>query len=295
MSNPTEDELIANYAKPSPIAKELAPSTVYGISGKDGTLVVVDTDNHGQSPRRKTASSIVRDAASFCAYVNKHGNDYATEVWADTPSSTVIAVINSHQGDDLPGGWRDHRLTLSLEKTTAWKAWEQFDGKWFNQLDFADFVELRASDIHVPEPTYMLELAQHFQAKRSIDFESSSRINNGETHLVYSEKTTGAKAGEKGGLDIPDKLRLILKPYIGGPSYWVWARFRYRIDGGALALGYVLERPIEILEAAFVDIVEEIRSGKEATEAREATENTPSVLAAPGHPGITQPILYGKP
>lgn len=206
----------------------------------------------------------------------------------------MVAVIDAHEGAGASAGWEKHRLTLTLEKSKAWLAWAEYDGKWFEQLYFADFIEDRASDINSPTPTHMLELAQHFQAARSVNFESSERMSDGQTNLVYKEETT-AKAGAKGTIEIPDKLRLIIKPYIGGPTYWLWARFRYRLVGGAVKLGYVLERPTELLEAAFVDIVAEIRDGKPETAHVPATDEKPSVLASPGHPGIRQPIFYGKP
>lgn len=293
MSELNEAQTVAELAKATVAPTAVEPGKVLALVNDKGGVTITDTDSYAEHPRHKAASRIVTDAEAFCAYVHKHGSA-DTEVWADTPNSTVIAILDAHAGVDGEAGWEKHRLKLGLEKTKAWLAWEKFDGQLLTQLDFADFVELRASDISVPTPAHMLELAQHFQAKRSVDFETSQKIDNGETKLVYKETVAG-KAGQKGDVDIPEKLRLVLKPYVGGPTYWVWARFRYRLNDGQLVLGYVLERPTEILDAAFVDIVAEIREGKPATEFKEATEDTPSVLASPGHAGITQPIFYGRP
>lgn len=102
----------------------------------------------------------------------------------------------------------------------------------------------------------------------------------------FSE-TVAAKAGQKGSVTIPKQLKLALRPYIGGPRVWVIAHFRYRLSGGNLRLGFALERPENILETAFADIVSEIRDGH--TETRDGVD---TVI----HEGIGDvPIFYGKP
>jgi hypothetical protein len=105
---------------------------------------------------------------------------------------------------------------------------------------------------------------------------------DGQTQLLYKE-TVAARAGQRGDLEIPSVLRLALKPYIGGPTYAVLARFRYRLRGTALVLGYVLERPDLILESAFGDVVDSLREGQTQSESR------------PGYEAIAAPIFLGKP
>lgn len=299
MSEPTDNialsdaETIGDLAQQAIAPDGLEAGHIYAVADGHGRVKVIDTDDWAEHPRRTKAHRRVLDAASFCAYLAKHGTEHS-EVWANTPTSEVVAVIDAHEGADRPAGWGDHKLTLDLVKSPAWQAWEAMDGRLVDQVSFAEFIELRAIDVRVPDAAHMLELAQHFTAKRNVDFESSERLDNGQVQLAYKENTT-AKAGQKGNLEIPERLQLVLRPYVGGPSYFVWARFRYRLHGSNLQLGIVLERPQEILDAAFVDIVAEIRDGKSATSAAEASETQPSVLATPGHAGIAQPIFYGRP
>lgn len=107
----------------------------------------------------------------------------------------------------------------------------------------------------------------------------TERLDSGQVRLECKETVT-AKAGQKGHIDIPTELELLLRSYIGGPVYVVVARFRYRLRGSQLGLGIVLQRPQEILDAAFADIVTEIRDEKTVVH-----EGIPaSVPVYPGHP-----------
>jgi len=104
--------------------------------------------------------------------------------------------------------------------------------------------------------------------------------------LSYKETVT-AKAGQKGSIEIPKKIKLALRPYVGGPIYFIWANFRYRLDGANVRMGFKLERPENVLEAAFADIVTEIRDGR--TDKKDGTETRV-------HDGVGDvPIFNGKP
>lgn len=254
----TEAGDVAELAAVAATPHELEPGQIYGIRGADGVLHVTDTEAHANQPRRKRGTVTAADAASFVAYVKKHGLDQ-TEVWAHAPTSQLVAVINAHQGTTSDGfedraGWGDHRVRLGLVHTPAWVAWTGQDRKLLSQVDFAEHLEDRLADIVEPAAAEMLELAQTFSAKRSVDFESSRRLRTGETTLVYKEEDTAA-AGRKGDIAIPDTFTLALRPYEGGDPYRVTARLRYRIADGHLRLGYILDRPDEVLRAAFDDLV----------------------------------------
>lgn len=269
---------------------EHQPGEVLLVPKREGGVEILDTDAYAEHPRRAKAIRQVNDAESFNLYLAEHGTA-DSEVWADTKNSAVVAIIDAHA--DEPG-WEDHRLRLVLEKTPAWIAWAEMDGKMVGQVDFAEFIDLRASDVREPEPAALIELAQFFEAKRNLEYESSERMTDGQTRLVYKE-TISAKAGQKGDIQIPDRIQLVLKPYIGGPSYYVWARFRYRIHGSALLLGYVIERPQEILDAAFADIVALIQNGKSETPDQQATDSAPFRPGSKGFAGVTQRVYFGRP
>lgn len=252
-------QLAGAATQPHPIVR----GELYAVRNDEGYLITVDTEEYAQRPHRKRGTVTASDAAAFAAYVKKHGLAQ-TEVWSNPPTASLVAVINAHMGTTGDGvedyaGWGDHRVQLRLTTTPAWTAWASHDRKLLGQVDFAEHVEDRLIDFVTPDGATMLELAQTFNAKRSVKFESSRRLKSGETQLVYKEDETAA-AGRKGDIDIPDTFELALRPYEGCAPYRVPARLRYRIVDGQLRLGYVLERPDEIQRAAFDDIVNAVHA-----------------------------------
>lgn len=255
---------------------------IYLARGSAGELRVIDTDDYAAAPRHTKASRVVTDAASLVAYVNRHKVS-GTEIFAHTNTSTVIAVIDSHEGTTGLPGWQKHTVRLALEKSKAWLAWEAVDGKLLEQDAFADFLDDRYLDVIEPDPARMIDIARTFQAKTKVDFESGIREASGDVTLHFKEETS-VKAGQKGDIEIPARVKLALRPYVGGPIYFIWASFRYRLRGGAVLLGFRLERPENILDAAFADIVTEIRDGANDKDGNQI------------HAGVGDvPVFAGKP
>lgn len=284
----SEASVVGLYAQQALTPERVTPGEIVVIPTADGSRIE-DTDSYALFPRRAAAFRTVTDAKSFANYVNRHATEF-TEVYAHASTSTVVAVLDSHAGPALPG-WQSHKLTLSLEHTKAWAAWSANNStveraKWFDQLEFAEFIEDRALDVIEPDHATLIEIATTFEAKKSADFTSAVRTQDGNVKFEYAETTT-AKAGQKGAMQIPQRIQLALRPYIGGPIYSVWAAFRYRITPNGLRLGYALERPENILEAAFADIVTDIREGRV-----DKKDDVVNVV----HEGIGEvPIFNGRP
>lgn len=283
----TEAAVVAELADQNAEAQRVpvAVGEVYLVRGDKGEVRVIDTDAFADAPRHKEAKRSVTDATSFVTYVNRHADD-RTEVYAHTNTSKVVAVIDAHNEAGGDAGWQKHRVTLDLEHSKPWLAWAAVDGKLFDQGDFADFLDDRYIDVIDPDAARMIDIATTFQAKTKVDFDSGVRLDSGDVKLSYTEETA-AKAGHKGNIEIPKKVQLALRPYVGGPIYSIWANFRYRLRGGSVLLGFKLERPENILEAAFADIVTEIRDGR--TDKRDGEETVV-------HQGIGEvPIFMGRP
>jgi uncharacterized protein YfdQ (DUF2303 family) len=285
----TDSAVVAVLADEAAESQRVSVATgeVYLVRDGNGGLHTVDTDAYAGNPRHEAGSRSVTDAASFVAYVNRHRLP-GTEIYAHTNSSSVVAVIDSHEAasDRSLPGWEKHRVTLDLEHSKPWLAWAAADGKLMDQASFADFLDDRWSDVIDPAPARMVDIATTFQAKTKVDFDSGVRLDSGDVKLTYTEETA-AKAGQKGDIEIPKKIQLALRPYIGGPIYSIWANFRYRLSGGNVMLGFRLERPENVLEAAFADIVTEIREGR--TDKRDGEETRV-------HDGVGDvPIFMGRP
>lgn len=234
----------------------LEEGQVYAVAVPAGATVQIvdrDLDAYRDHPRQTKGRFTVRTADSLAAYLSKHELPQS-ELWADLETSRITAVIDAHQGADQPAGWAQHRAVLQLVHTPAWLAWAGINGKLLPQVEFSEFIEQRTIDFVDPAGADVLELAQSFQAARAGRFESSQRLNSGETNLVWKEDVQ-ATAGKSGNIAIPDVLELALIPYEGGAAYRVRARLRYRLNNGALALGVVLERPEDVLRDAFDEVV----------------------------------------
>jgi uncharacterized protein YfdQ (DUF2303 family) len=224
----------------------------------DGTSCVIDLDaerdKHVDFPRRKEGTVNVHDAASFKEYFLKHGSS-TSEIYADPTRHGLVAVLDAHTTSEAR--WQRHRLNLVFVKTPQWLAWEKRNSVIGTQVAFAEHVEDRLPDFVDPDSATMLELAQTFQAKTQVTFEASRRLSSGERQLEYRENVA-ASAGRKGDIAIPATFTVGLVPFEASDPYSVTARLRYRITDGALTIGYVLDRPEDVLRAAFLGVVERL-------------------------------------
>lgn len=230
--------------------------------------VTADLEREEPTPRRKHETTRHYTAASLAQYVNVHNlGDGSAVLFASDEQFTVVAILNSPTRDEA--GWSDHRATLGLRLTPAWRRWAANDRKMLNQVAFAEHIEESLLDIVEPDSATLLELAQTFEAQRSAAFKSATLLASGERQFNYTEELTAA-AGRQGQLTIPAAFTLGLQPFDGAELYKVTARLRYRLNDGALSLGYLLDRPEDVLRAAFDDSVAAIEASTSLTSYRGA-------------------------
>lgn len=258
--------------EPSPL--ELGQ--IYAVAQADGTVRVVDLDTEQHRARisghpvRKVASVTFTEHASLSQYVVAHGEPEATTLWADQHQGRIIAVLNDHENQYLgtgetitpmagDPGHRDHRAVLALRTTPEWAAWTAASGQLFDQEEFANFLEDHALDVRNPTASELLEVATSIQATTGASVKSAIRLESGEVQVAYEEQIA-ASAGRSGQLKIPTRISLGLAPFDGVDAYKVDARFRYRVGNGRLRLGVVLDRPEDVLRAAFGDIVTQVQA-----------------------------------
>ncbi|MFJ9128893.1 DUF2303 family protein [Streptomyces sp. NPDC102340] len=258
ISAPGEAQTIIDTAVRTLAPHQLEPGKVYAFNTPRGVHQVDLTGpQHTGHLDRKTGHTTVRDAASFLAYYAKHHDD-ATEVYSDVERLTITAVLDAHQADAARFG--EHRLTLGLRRTKAWEEWVTLDGQLVDQDRFANFLEDHLVNLVDPDAATMLEIAQSIKATTRADFQSSTRLQSGERKFAYTEDVK-ASAGNKGEFAIPETFRIAVQPFEGADAYSMTARFKYRLGGGSLALGFKLEQPEERAKAAFADVLTEIGKG----------------------------------
>lgn len=260
-SDRVENDVVADLAFRAAAPTTLDGRGLYLAVAADGGRAIVDVTEERRHldalpPLRKQGTYRFGDADDFVEYLDKHHNEQ-TELWGNDKSGTITAVIDAH-GASLPGH-EQHTAILTLPYTRDWKEWIERDGKHSGQVDFAEFIEDHLPNFVDPTGADMLDLAQSFQATSKVDFASSHRVKSGETQLAYTENVQ-ASAGKKGTLAIPDTFVIGIQVHERGPAYRVEARFRYRINGGTLALGYRLNRIDDVRLDAFDAVVGRIES-----------------------------------
>jgi uncharacterized protein YfdQ (DUF2303 family) len=257
---------------------------IYVLHDSDGRarIETVDLTSYLDRPVSKRGSVAHYTGESLAAYVNAHRVDPHTALYADVAAKKIVAILDGHgqhtpgeqaigapPTDDHSAGWGRHTSSLTVRNTPEWDHWRRLDGKLVDQQTLAEHILDGAGEITSPAAADMLELAESFQATSKVDFESASRLDSGQRRFTYSE-TVAAKAGRKGQLDIPTEFTLGVAPFEGSPAYSVTALFRYRINGGALAVGYKLVRPADVELHAFTDIVEDVETRTKLTAYRAA-------------------------
>lgn len=205
-------------------------------------------------PVRKKGEVRLHTGESFVSYVKRHGGE-GTELWANLEGVRVTAVLNGDTADTP--GHRDFRAFLELRKTDAWAAWESLNGQLIDQERFAEHIEGRSIDVIEPTGAELLDLVQTIKQTTAGEFESAKRLSDGQTVLVYREQTT-TTAGTKGEYAVPERFVIALAPFEGTAPFKVTAHLRTRVKDGRLHLGFVLERPEDVLKAAFEEILKNI-------------------------------------
>lgn len=253
----TENDAVIEHASLSITPDELEPGAIYGYRFRDRVEVINLTGpEHTGEIDRKKGIVVVRDIASFAQYYGKHA-DEDSEVYTDLDTGTVTAVLNAH--GSFGARWEDHRLILHLTPTKPWQRWTEKDRALLPQVQFAEFLEDNLADI-APDPVsaaHMLEIATTFQAKTRVSYSSGTVLASGEISLKY-EETTDASGGRKGDMVVPKVFAVALAPYDDVDPYRIEARLRHRIEGSALKLCFILDRPEDVARDAVKTVVAKV-------------------------------------
>lgn len=241
-------------------------------------IVDYDLDRYMPQPARPTGSTVHSTPASFIDYVNRHATP-ATTVWVhliDPPAdrasfAAATVILNDHRPDIRsaidpdaavlnPAGWGDHRATLNLTWSAAWRRWLAATGKYLDQEAFSELIEDGLAEIVEPAAADMLELAQSLHVSKSSEFTSDRRLTDGRVQFAYRQQQT-ATAGANGNLEIPTRITLRIQPFDGWPTAFnLSARFRYRMRSGTLTLGYIIDHLPETVLACQDELTTQFRA-----------------------------------
>ncbi len=255
--------------------------------GRGGFITVEEPFR--ERPRRAVGSAALTDPAAFGDYVNRL-RTVDTTLWANLSTFAVTAVFNDHPAVRQPGdteapldtfrplaGYRDHSATLSLEAHPDWITWKSRDmaagsargtSGLMGQRDFGEFVEDMAHTIIRPDSATMLEVATTLTAKRSLDFDSRTRLDNGDVGFRFQEETTARAGRGQTEIEIPQRFTIRVPIFLGTEPIEVEARLRFRPDQDGVRMGYRLLRWKDHERDAFDAVVATVT---EATDTNGAT------------------------
>jgi len=203
-----------------------------------------------ETPIRIQQTVALFDKDSLVGYVDRHGID-ETVIFADPFEDTFVARIDWHGATEAQ--FVHHTATLRLQRSEEWKRWTAISGKMMAQEEFARFLEENAADVSEPSGADLLEIARDLSAKRSVNWKRAIRLDNGDEAFEYVEETE-AKSQSRGDVSVPNKFVLSIPVYMNEPSVNVGAFLRWKLAGGALAMGIELHRPVFVQQAVFKQI-----------------------------------------
>lgn len=249
---------VADLARAGTEPRELFLGNYYVVQGGDGTVREVDLtgDQYRDNPAQLTAAVALTHADSLLEYWDKH-RDEASDMWADRERRTITAVLDAHWGtqmeEDERARWQSHRATLTLALSEAMTAWLGLNGKIVEQVQFAEFCEDWMSVIAAPDAADLIEMVQDFHATINGTFKAGFKLANGARQHQYTEQIDATVKG--GTVAVPQAITLSLPIWRGAADrHELTARIRTRVNhGGAgkLGIGFKLDRPTDVIDAAF--------------------------------------------
>lgn len=225
---------------------------------------VKDMEPWAAAPTNVRACVAVADAASFVEYVNRF-KDAGSVVFADLEGRSFTAILDYHrpdEGDVVIPRWGSHRLSYACAPTQDWRTWSDANNTPSTQEAFARFIENNLPNIVEPAGADLLQIAMTLEAKKSVDFRSSTRLADGQTQFRYEETLEGRANGTtEGSIVVPTTFVLGLEPFAGIGLKRVDARFRYRLKEAKLTMWFELVRADDVLRKAFEEVTYRIRAG----------------------------------
>jgi uncharacterized protein YfdQ (DUF2303 family) len=231
------------------------------VDEKAGVFAVVPKDYDVKSlndylprPLRIEQQVALHDADSFIAYVNEFKSS-ATHIFFNAQAEEFTAILDYHEGTGAPA-WCDHAAVFQPRRSVEFTTWLDQNRKQMTQVEFARFLEENLPDIVEPSSAELLQVALTFEAKKSVEFSSGVRLNNGQIQFQYDEVVRGT--AQKGTMEVPEVFTIGVSIHMNGPAYRIPVRLRWRLHEGKVAFWYEVVRPHKYIEDALKEIRDRI-------------------------------------
>lgn len=244
------------------------------LTDGQGNEVVQYVDGQFVLPTFRKGVVHLDDAASFIAYVNRHG-DPNSAIYAKMDPAKFVAVLDEHAptAASLPEPkpqWRQFRAEFTPTLSKEWLTWigRNTREKAFKSTEeLAHFIEDNVLDVVEPSGAEMMEMALNFKVKQDVRYSNVQRLSDGHIDLQYANVVEGQATTSAGVIRMPETFKLRVPVFAGVKSdtYDIDARFRYRLAQGGVVLWYELVRPHKVLEAAFENLWKAVGEGTKKT------------------------------
>lgn len=242
--------------------RDLSIATVAMQDGQGSFVVVPDgyilknIEDYQLRPNRIKTDHKFVSAQSFAEYLTRFAT-HSMLLTASSDRAQMYAVLDYHDDDDDWDGENarhgSHKATYTARQTDKIKAWLSMCSKPLGQIEFGLFLEERAVDVICPEAAAIMEMVMQFEATKSVQFKSSSRLSDGSRQFTYVEENQ-----TRGGLTLPDKIIIRAPIYQGMEPQDIKFLLRYRINDGTLKFIIEMHDKDEVLSEAFERCVDAV-------------------------------------
>lgn len=247
----TEADAIADLQAKLP---QKLPGEPYGLVALDGNIVdfrhMIPAEEVKAIRRTDTEESFVRLVTRL--------KESTTVAFASRQFLAFQSVIDYSQGGDPSRD--EHRVQFTPELHPSWQAWAGVDKKWLDQVEFAEHLEENIESLVSPSGADLLELVLDLRGNRNVSFQSSKRLQDGQTQLSYVEKID-TKGGNKAGLvTVPPEISIRTPVFRGDEPRDFDAFLRFRIsDSGGLTFSIRIKNVSDVVPDAFEALTEKVK------------------------------------
>lgn len=243
------------------------------------------------SPYRRRGTYLAADVPSFLDWMAHNAPEESPVFGAGLealggewrkPKLALIGIAN--YSDKKNGAWHDLRARYEFTVSDSWTVWAAHHSEpdkpdWFDQGEFAEFVEERIYDITTPlrnerlseavtrfleankgadhaSPSDLFKLSRDLKVRVDQRVEAKLNTQSGEAELQYTEEHTAA-----GGrpLKVPALFYVRIPVFFGQEPVLIGVKLRYRVAGGKVVWAYSLFAPDMIVADEFKKACDVVR------------------------------------
>jgi hypothetical protein len=274
--------------------------TVEGQKGRPATEVLILPDGKGLNaksvkafgdeyrdrPERREGTAHFTDLKSFVAHVVRFKDD-GSALFADDSRDkpSITAVLDYHKiGAESAPRFGRHKSFYSFPLSEEWKKWREVDDCELDQIEFAEFIEDRITDVMMPPdslisgvreqeptdgsgdndqalldlvqkiggrvcgPSKLMELSKGMKVHDQQKVKQVINTSTGESQIQFETEHLDADGAP---MKVPNLFLLAIPVFHNGPLYRVPVRLRYRVRSGSIKWKVQMHRPDMSLDHAF--------------------------------------------